>query len=103
MYVTIVTLRIAEEHVEQFLEAARRNHEASIREPGNRRFDVLRADDDPSCFVLYEAYSSAEAAAAHRQTAHFRAWRDTVTPWFAAPRQAQTFQALYPAGGSGRS
>jgi len=103
MHVTIVTLRIAEEHVERFLEAARRNHDASVREPGNRRFDVLRADDDPGCFVLYEAYSSAEAAAAHRRTAHFRAWRDTVTPWFATPRQARTFQGLYPADGTAGS
>jgi autoinducer 2-degrading protein len=45
-------------------------------EPGNRRFDVLQAPDDPARFILYEAYASAADAAAHKETAHYLAWRD---------------------------
>ena len=97
MHVTIVHFRVKPQHLEEFKAAARANHEASIRESGNRRFDVLQAADDPTHFVLYEAYDSLEAAAAHRETAHYSRWRDTVTPWFAVPREAEQYSALLPA------
>lgn len=96
MHVTIVHLRVKPQHLEAFKAAARANHEASILEPGNRRFDVLQAADDPTHFVLYEAYDSPEAAAAHRETDHYSRWRDTVTPWFAAPREAERYTGLLP-------
>lgn len=97
MYVTIVTLHVKPEHLDEFLRALRANHEASVREPGNLRFDVLRSREDPHRFVLYEAYVSAEAAAAHRQTPHFLAWQATVPAWFAKPREASVFDGLHPA------
>jgi (4S)-4-hydroxy-5-phosphonooxypentane-2,3-dione isomerase len=96
MHVTIVHLRVKAQHLEAFKAAARANHEASVREPGNRRFDVLQAADDPTHFVLYEAYDSAQAAAAHRETEHYLRWRETVSDWFAAPREAAQFTALLP-------
>lgn len=96
MHVTIVHLRVKAQHLEAFKTAARANHEASVREPGNRRFDVLQSADDPTHFVLYEAYDSAQAAAAHRETAHYLRWRETVAGWFAAPREAAQYTALLP-------
>jgi autoinducer 2-degrading protein len=47
--------------------------------------------------VLYEAFSSAEAAAAHKQTAHYARWRDTVSDWMAIPRKGLRFNGLFPA------
>lgn len=96
MHVTIVHVRIKPQHVADFIEAARLNHEGSIREPGNRRFDVLQSADDPTRFVLYEACASAEDAAAHKATAHYRKWRDTVADWMAAPRQGLSYRGLFP-------
>lgn len=58
----------------------------SIAEPGNLRFDVLQSKEDPNRFLLYEAYESDEAAAAHKKTAHYLSWRDAVEPWMARPR-----------------
>ncbi|MCG6868954.1 MAG: antibiotic biosynthesis monooxygenase, partial [Gammaproteobacteria bacterium] len=83
-------------HAEEFIEATRLNHEASVAEPGNRRFDVLRSPDEPDRFVLYEAYADAESAAAHKQTAHYLAWRDTVADWMAEPRRGVPYQGLFP-------
>lgn len=97
MYVTIVTLHVKPEHLGEFLRAVQANHEASVREPGNLRFDVLRSHEDPCRFVLYEAYVSAEAAAAHRQTPHFLAWQAVVPAWFSQPRTASVFDGLHPA------
>ncbi|MBI2312672.1 MAG: antibiotic biosynthesis monooxygenase [Betaproteobacteria bacterium] len=98
MQVTLVHVQVKPECVEGFIAATRANHEASLREAGNRRFDVLQSADDPTRFVLYEAYSSAENAAAHKLTAHYAAWRDTVAPMMAAPRQGVPYRGLFPAG-----
>ena len=66
MHVTIVRVQVKPEHIQDFIEASRLNHAGSMREAGNRRFDVLQRADDPTEFVLYEAYASAEeATAAH--------------------------------------
>jgi autoinducer 2-degrading protein len=97
MHVTLVHVQVKPEHVADFIEATRLNHEASIREPGNRRFDVLQVPHDPTRFVLYEAYASAADAAAHKLTAHYLAWRDAVAAWMAAPREGVVYHGLLPA------
>ena len=98
MHVTLVHVTVTEEHIDDFIEATRRNHEASIREPGNRRFDVLQSPADPAQFVLYEAYASAGDAAAHKQTQHYLTWRDTVADWMAEPRRGVPWNGLFPQG-----
>ena len=97
MHVTLVHVRVKPEHVADFITATRRNHEASVQEPGNRRFDVLQAPDDPGKFLLYEAYATPAAAAAHKQMAHYAAWRDAVAPWMAEPRHGEPMNGLLPA------
>lgn len=96
MQVTIVHVRVKPKYVADFIEATRRNHEASVREAGNLRFDVLQSRDDATRFVLYEAYASNEAAAAHKQTAHYLSWRETVADWMAEPRQGVGYEGLFP-------
>jgi autoinducer 2-degrading protein len=98
MHVTLVHIQVKHEHIADFIEATRLNHEASVREAGNRRFDVLQSADDLVRFVLYEAYVSAADAAAHKQTAHYLAWRDAVAGWMAAPRQGVAYRGLFPSG-----
>ena len=99
MHVTLVYVQVKPEHVADFIEAIRRNHEASVREAGNRRFDVLQSAEDPEHFVLYEVYASAADAAVHKQAAHYLSWRDEVAGWMAAPRQGVPYRGLFPAGG----
>jgi autoinducer 2-degrading protein len=96
MHTTIVHVTVKPEHIDEFIEATRLNHEASVQEPGNRRFDVLQLAANPTKFVLYEAYISAEDAAAHKQTEHYLAWRDTVADWMAQPREGVAYNGLYP-------
>lgn len=96
MQVTIVHVHVKPDCIGAFIEACRVNHEASIEEPGNRRFDVLQSADKPTRFVLYEAYASAEDAVAHKLTAHYQAWRETVADMMAEPRQGIPYHGLYP-------
>jgi autoinducer 2-degrading protein len=96
MHVTLVNVQVKSAHIDAFIAATRLNHEASIKESGNRRFDVLQSPEDPGHFILYEAYASAGDAAAHKQTAHYLAWRDRVADWMAEPRQGVRYEGLFP-------
>jgi autoinducer 2-degrading protein len=87
MIVTLVHIWVREPFIEDFIRATIDNHEHSVKEPGNLRFDVLTDAADKTKFVLYEAFETEEAAAAHKNTAHYGKWRDTVADWMAQPRQ----------------
>lgn len=96
MIATIVHVYVKKEHIEDFIKATRENHEGSVRETGNLRFDILQDASDPSKFVLYEAYRSEKDAAAHKETAHYLKWRDTVAPWMDKPREGIRHNILFP-------
>jgi len=97
MIATLVHVYVKPEFTEAFIEATRINHEHSIQEPGNLRFDILQDAQDKNKFVLYEAYQSEQHAAAHKGTAHYLTWRDTVATWMARPREGVKHAMLLPA------
>lgn len=97
MHVTIVEVYVKPEFINEFIEATEKNHRQSVQENGNHRFDVLQSADDPGKFVLYEAYTSAKEAAAHKETAHYLTWRETVQDMMASPRQGIPYKGLFPA------
>lgn len=96
MIVTIVHIYVKPDFIEAFIEATKSNHELSIKEIGNFRFDVLQDTVDPGKFVLYEAYESESAAVAHKQTSHYAAWRDAVASWMEKPREGVKHNMLFP-------
>ena len=96
MYVTIVNVHVTPSHIKDFIVATKLNHLASIKEPGNQRFDVLQMANDVTHFVLYEAYDTAEAAAAHKKSPHYLQWRELVTDWMATVRTGTVYNGLYP-------
>ncbi|HEY3404495.1 MAG TPA: antibiotic biosynthesis monooxygenase [Ohtaekwangia sp.] len=97
MTVTLVHVYVRPEFVKAFIEATRENHEHSIKETGNLRFDILQDANQTNKFVLYEAYQSEQAVAAHKETAHYLKWRDTVAPWMEKPREGVKHVMLFPA------
>ena len=96
MIVTIVHVEVKPEYINSFIRATTENHLESVKEPGNLRFDVLQNDAEPKRFVLYEAYETEELAAAHKSTAHYLRWRETVAPWMAVPREGIRHTAIVP-------
>lgn len=96
MYITIVDVFVKEANIADFVEATRLNHQASVQEQGNRRFDVLQSDENSQQFVLYEAFASEEDAREHKKTSHYLNWRETVADWMARPRSGLTYTGLYP-------
>ena len=96
MIVTTVTVFVKPEFIDQFIEASAENHSHSRKEPGNMRFDILQSNDDPSRFLLYEAYESDEASKSHKITSHYLKWRDTIAPWMAKPREGIPHHVIAP-------
>ena len=86
MLVLVVSIDVLPEHTDEFIAATLENARGSRTEPGNLRFDVLRAADNPNHFTLYEVYTSDDAIAAHRVSAHYQQWAAAVEPLLAAPR-----------------
>ena len=96
MFVTLVHCHVKPEHAGAFEAACRANAEASSREPGNLRFDVLRLAEDPTRFLLYEWYATESAAAAHKYTPHYAAWREATADMFEEARQGVRYEGLFP-------
>ena len=96
MLVVCVHVQVKAEHLPAFIAASRVNAGNTILESGNLRFDVIQQADDPTRFVLYEVYHNEDAAKAHKLTAHYALWRDTVEPWMAEPRRGVPYKNLFP-------
>ena len=96
MLVVFVEVWVKPESIVDFRRETQINAQKSLAEPGVARFDLLERQDDATRFVLVEVYRDADAAAQHKQTAHYAAWRDAVEPLMAAPRQSTKFHGLFP-------
>ena len=96
MLVVHVDICVKADAVEMFKRATLANARESIKEPGIARFDVMQREDDPTRFVLVEAYRTPGAPAAHKETKHYLAWKDAVAPHMAEPRSSVKFLNLFP-------
>jgi (4S)-4-hydroxy-5-phosphonooxypentane-2,3-dione isomerase len=96
MLIVHVHVHVKAESVAEFRKATIENARASIQEPGIARFDVIEQQDDATRFVLIEVYRTPEAPAAHKETAHYAKWRDTVAPMMAEPRRSVKYNAVFP-------
>ena len=96
MVTTIVHMKVKEGFISQFIEATIENHTNSVQEKGNLRFDFLQNPVESTSFVLYESYESDEQAKAHKNTAHYLKWRETVEPFMASKRIGTTYNVIKP-------
>jgi len=96
MLIVHVHVHTYPEHIEAFKAATVANARASLQEPGIARFDVIQQNDDPTRFLLVEIYRTSVAATAHKETAHYATWRDTVAPMMATPRSSVKFTNVFP-------
>ena len=100
MLVVHVHVHVKPESVEAFIAATTENARNSVQEAGIARFDVVQQQDDPTRFVLVEAYRSEDAPAQHKETAHYLTWREAVADMMAEPRSAVRFSNVFPDDGS---
>jgi autoinducer 2-degrading protein len=96
MLIVHVHVYVLPEFVEAFKTATIANASNSVQEGGIARFDLIQDEADPTHFVLNEVYRTVEATVAHKETAHYATWRDTVASMMAKPRVAVKFSEVYP-------
>lgn len=96
MYIVHVFVHVKEDCIDAFKKATIENANNSINEPGIARFDFIEQQDDPTRFVLVEVYRTADDPAKHKETAHYKKWRDTVADMMAEPRSALKFFNIHP-------
>ena len=95
MLIVHVFVHVKPDCVEAFQAASLENARHSVQEPGIARFDVIQQADDPTRFVLYEAYRTADGQARHRETAHYARWRDAVADMMVEPRVPARYESLF--------
>ena len=96
MQIVHVHVNVKPEFVEAFKRATIENASNSVKEAGIARFDVIQQADDPTKFMLVEVYKTEEAPAAHKESAHYVRWRDTVAEMMAEPRQGIKYVNVFP-------
>ena len=96
MLIVHVDVHVKPESVEEFRQVTIENARSSVQESGIARFDLVERQDDTTRFVLIEVYRTPEAAAAHKESAHYAKWRDAVAPMMAEPRQRVQYNAVFP-------
>lgn len=96
MQIVLVHVSVKSQFIEAFKEASIENASHSVKEAGVARFDVIQQAKNPTKFVLVEVYKTAEAPAAHKETAHYARWRDTVAEMMSEPRQGVKYTNIFP-------
>ncbi|MFT3833389.1 MAG: antibiotic biosynthesis monooxygenase [Micropruina sp.] len=91
MITTVCNVHVIDDGVEAFKQASLANVAGSRQEAGVTRFDLLQQVDDPTRFIIYEEYVDQAATLAHKETAHYLAWRDAVAELMASPRNTYSF------------
>ena len=96
MLIVHVFVHVKADKVEAFRAASVENAQASMKEEGIIRFDVVQEQDDPTRFLLVEAYRSADDPGRHKETAHYKKWRRAVADMMAEPRKSIKYTNAFP-------
>ena len=84
--------RIRPEDADRWPEISRSFTEATRAEPGCLWFDWSRSIEDPTEYVLVEAFADGDAGAAHVQSDHFLAAQKELPPHLAETPRIVNFE-----------
>jgi quinol monooxygenase YgiN len=84
--------RIRPEDADRWPEISRSFTEATRAEPGCLWFDWSRSIEDPTEYVLVEAFADGDAGAAHVQSDHFKAAQKELPPHLAETPRIVNFE-----------
>ena len=94
MYLFHAYVSVAAGSEAEFAEACAVNSRASLQEPGCLRFEVLQEADDPTRFVLVEAYDSEDDLSSHKTTDHYKGWAEVANRVQVEPRSKKVFTVV---------
>jgi autoinducer 2-degrading protein len=96
MLIVHVFVHVKNDQVEAFRQATLENARNSVQEPGIARFDVIQQKDDATRFLLVEVYRTEEDPAKHKETNHYKKWRDIVVDMMTEPRTSIKYTNVFP-------
>jgi quinol monooxygenase YgiN len=92
MIALVVTLKVHEHKLDDFLAAIQENANRTFSdEVGCHYFDVVQDREDPLHFIFYELYLDEAAVEAHRAAPHFAEWRKAAAECVVPGSQVNTF------------
>lgn len=95
MFIAAVHVYVKPERVDDFKAMIHANHLGSIAEPGCLRFDVAQSREDPTEFLLWECYVDEAAAAFHKTTPHYLAFKEQMPALMSRERRSDLFDGVY--------
>ena len=96
MLVVQVNIHVKGDQIEPFIKATEENVKNSILESGIARFDFFQNQEDPTRFILIEAYREETAPASHKETEHYKKWKAAVEPMMSEPRYSIKYSNILP-------
>ena len=95
MFIAAVHVYVKPDKVDDFKAMIHANHLGSMAEPGCLRFDVAQSREDPTEFLLWECYVDEAAAAFHKTTPHYLAFKEQAPELMARERHSDLFDGVY--------
>jgi (4S)-4-hydroxy-5-phosphonooxypentane-2,3-dione isomerase len=95
-HIVIVRVHVKPEFVNEFINATKVNAGNSVKEPGIIRFYVVQMVDDPTKFNLIEVYKTPDDQLKHRETDHYKVWKEKVEKMMAEPREGVKYKNIFP-------
>jgi quinol monooxygenase YgiN len=96
MVIVAVYIKVKEEYIDEFIKATKENAQKSIEEPKIIRFDFCQEEEDPTKFLLIEAYKDVQGTKDHKETQHYKIWRDAVGDMMAEKRYGIKYKEIFP-------
>ncbi len=96
MYIIHVHVHVKPEAIDKFKEVTLENARNSVLEPGIVQFECFQQTEDPTRFTLVEVYRTPEDQLLHRETQHYKNWRDVVGFIQVEPRLGVIYRSVYP-------
>jgi len=96
MVIVTVHVKVKEGSIDEFIKATKKNAQSSLKEPKLIRFDFCQQEEDPSMFLLIEVYKDLQGTLDHKDTRHYKVWRDTVEEMMAEKRYGVKYKEIFP-------
>ena len=92
MVIVQIYLTIKKSSVADFIRFTNDNAANSVKETGVKRFEFFRDLDADNKFVLFEMFNSVEDQNKHRETAHYKRWKENTADLLEVPYTRSSFE-----------
>ena len=94
MFVAAVHVFVKPEAMDEFMELILADQAGTLAEPGCVRFDVVRSTEDANEFLIWEVYLDEDAAAFHKTTPHYLAFKEQMPALASQDRFADRYEGV---------